>query len=84
MPVVTTAENPLMALLVQRCPALHRPYPDIAAYVSEYGRIPPGVEAPHLAEALAAQPAGTGRADRAFELGLDTMLGLILERGATG
>jgi AcrR family transcriptional regulator len=46
--------------------------------------IPPGVEAPHLTEALAAQPAGTGRADRAFDLGLDTMLGLILERGATG
>jgi hypothetical protein len=46
--------------------------------------IPPGVEAPHLTEALAAQPAGTRRADLAFDLGLDTMLGLILERGATG
>ena len=46
--------------------------------------IPPGVEAPHLAEALGAQPACIRRADRAFDLGLDTMLGLILERGATG
>jgi AcrR family transcriptional regulator len=46
--------------------------------------IPPGVEAPRLTEALAAQPAGTGRADRAFDLGLDTMLGLILKRGSTG
>ena len=46
--------------------------------------IPPGVDAPHLAEALAAQPAGARRADRAFDLGLDTMLGLIRERGATG
>ena len=40
--------------------------------------IPPGVEAPFLNEALAAQPEGTRRADRAFELGLDTMLGLML------
>jgi hypothetical protein len=40
--------------------------------------IPPG------AEALATQPACIRRADRTFDLGLDTMLGLILERGATG
>ena len=42
--------------------------------------IPPGVDAPCLAEAPAAQPAGAGRADRAFELGLDTMLSLMLRR----
>jgi methylated-DNA-[protein]-cysteine S-methyltransferase len=41
MPVVTTAENPLMALLVQRARAPHRPYPDIDVDLSEYGRIPP-------------------------------------------
>jgi AcrR family transcriptional regulator len=46
--------------------------------------VPPGVEAPNLTEALAAQPAGTKRADRAFELGLDTLLGLMLRRGAPG
>jgi AcrR family transcriptional regulator len=44
--------------------------------------IPPGVEAPCLTEALAAQPDGAGRADRAFELGLDIMLGLMLRPGA--
>jgi AcrR family transcriptional regulator len=43
--------------------------------------IPEGVEAPHLTEVLAAQPAGTRRADRAFDLGLDTMLGLMLRAG---
>jgi methylated-DNA-[protein]-cysteine S-methyltransferase len=31
--------------LYSDAPARHRPYPDIAAYVSEYGRILPGVEA---------------------------------------
>jgi hypothetical protein len=46
--------------------------------------IPDGVEAPHLTEALAAQPAGTRRADRAFELGLDTMLSLMLRHGTAG
>jgi AcrR family transcriptional regulator len=46
--------------------------------------IPDGVEAPSLTEALAAQPAGAKRADRAFDLGLDTMLGLMLRRGAPG
>jgi AcrR family transcriptional regulator len=44
--------------------------------------VPPGVEAPFLNEALAAQPEGTRRADRAFELGLDTMLGLMLRYAA--
>jgi methylated-DNA-[protein]-cysteine S-methyltransferase len=39
MPVVTTAENPLTVLLVQRCPTRYRPYPDIAELLSEYGRI---------------------------------------------
>jgi AcrR family transcriptional regulator len=39
--------------------------------------VPEGVEAPHLTQVLAAQSAGPRRADRAFELGLDTMLGLI-------
>jgi AcrR family transcriptional regulator len=43
--------------------------------------VPPGVEAPNLTEALAAQPADTKRADRAFELGLDTLLSLMLRRG---
>jgi AcrR family transcriptional regulator len=46
--------------------------------------IPPGVEAPTLTEALAAQPIGVKRADRAFDLGLDTMLSLMLRRGAAG
>ena len=46
--------------------------------------IPDGVEAPNLTEALAAQPVGTKRADRAFDLGLDTMLDLMLRRGAPG
>ena len=46
--------------------------------------IPPGAEAPHLTQALAAQPAGTGRADRAFDLGLDTMLTLMLRHGSPG
>lgn len=46
--------------------------------------IPAGTDAPRLTEALAAQPAGTGRADRAFELGLDTMLGLMLRPGGRG
>jgi hypothetical protein len=39
---------------------------------------------PHLTEALAARPAGTRRADRGFDLGPDTMLGLIPGRGASG
>lgn len=46
--------------------------------------IPPGVEAPNLTEALAAQPIGVNRADHAFDLGLDTMLSLMLRRGAPG
>jgi AcrR family transcriptional regulator len=46
--------------------------------------IPPGVEAPNLTEALEAQPVGTKRADRAFDLGLDTMLSLMQRRGAPG
>jgi AcrR family transcriptional regulator len=46
--------------------------------------IPPGVEAPTLTEALAAQPIGVKRADRAFDLGLDTMLSLMLRRDADG
>ena len=46
--------------------------------------IPDGVEAPSLTEALAAQPAGAKRADRAFDPGLDTMLGLMLRRRAPG
>lgn len=46
--------------------------------------IPEGVEAPHLSEALAAQPAGIRRADRAFELGLDILLGLMIRRGTPG
>jgi AcrR family transcriptional regulator len=46
--------------------------------------IPPGVEAPNLTEALEAQPVGTKRADRAFDLGLDTMLSLMLRRDAPG
>jgi AcrR family transcriptional regulator len=44
--------------------------------------VPPGVEAPNLTAALAAQPADTKRADRAFELGLDTLLSLMLRRAA--
>jgi hypothetical protein len=46
--------------------------------------IPPGVEAPNLTEALAAQPVDTKRADRAFELGLDTLLSHMLRRGSPG
>jgi len=46
--------------------------------------IPPGVEAPHLTRVLAAQPAGIRRADRAFELGLDRMLDLMLRHGTAG
>jgi methylated-DNA-[protein]-cysteine S-methyltransferase len=45
MPVVTTAENPLMPLLVQRCADGHRPYPAIAGHLSEYGQNPPGTDA---------------------------------------
>ncbi len=41
MPVVTTAENPLMAPYLYSVPqARHRPYPDNAADLSEYGQIP--------------------------------------------
>jgi AcrR family transcriptional regulator len=36
--------------------------------------IPAGVDAPRLAQALAAAPAGSERADRAFELGLSALL----------
>src|ERR1700722_3226177 len=43
MPVVTTAENPPTHVVVPRSPAQHRPDPDIACDVSEYGRFPVSV-----------------------------------------
>ncbi|MHA6765313.1 TetR/AcrR family transcriptional regulator C-terminal domain-containing protein [Streptacidiphilus sp. PAMC 29251] len=36
--------------------------------------IPPGTEAPRLAAALAAQPTGTSRADRAFDFGMTVLI----------
>jgi hypothetical protein len=80
-------------LLQPRGPALdgavdeerHRRHPPAAPglplQLHEPGRVgarhaPRGQPQPY--RALAAQPAGAGRADRAFELGLDAMLGLML------
>ncbi|MEV0702424.1 TetR/AcrR family transcriptional regulator C-terminal domain-containing protein [Saccharopolyspora sp. NPDC050389] len=44
--------------------------------------IPEGVEAPHLAAALAAQSTSTDRAERAFEVGMATLLAAVRAEAA--
>jgi len=60
--VLTAIENLIIGS------ALDRAAPDVM------WEIPEGLDAPRLAQALAAAPAGPERADRAFELGLSALL----------
>jgi AcrR family transcriptional regulator len=65
MTIVTAMENFIIGS------ALDLAAPDVM------WEVPEGVDAPRLAAALTAQPAGDGRADRAFEFGMQTFLAMI-------